>query len=480
MVDRSPPSRAPALIALSAAVSIAFVPGADHRPPVVPSAHAEGPAVYLPLALRGGAPVRAALDRARVFGMQISEVRFRDPKVISDVHAAGATFWRTFVFWDEVEPERARPPAYSWHLYDPLFQTASRLGLVVIAEVQGNPAWAADLPGGPPRDLDTLAQFMAAAVERYDGDGVADAPGSPIVRYWELYNEPDNTDFALAREGRGWGAWGRSGAEYARMLKRVYPVVKLASPGAQVLFGGVAHDNFLEESGPFNAAFVDDVLAAGAGPYFDIMNFHYYPLYAPRWAPFGPGPIGKAAAIRRKLAAHGVVKPMMITEAGTWSAAGPPYPSATPADQARYVPQVYAQALAADVETLIWFHYDDVAGFDDPARGLVDRDLAPKPALVAYRVASEVLAGASPMRPARDQAAPGEVYWFRRDDERVAVAWTHDGATASLAVRAPSVEWIQTLGRRHTVRDAADGRADGVTRVPYGPDPVFVRVPAAP
>jgi hypothetical protein len=121
-----------------------------------------------------------------------------------------------------------------------------------------------------------------------------------------------------------------------------------------------------------------------------------------------------------------------------------------------------------------------VAGFDDPARGLVDRDLAPKPARSAYRVASSALAGALPDARARDTSAAGEVYWFQRGDERVAVAWTSDGSQARLAVRAPSVEWIQTLGNRHIVRDTADGRLDGMTHVPYGPDPVFVRVLPSP
>ncbi len=458
--------------ALAVLIASAAAPAAPAR-----TGLADGAPVYLPLSLRNAAPPQILPDRARVFGMQISEVRFRDPAIIAEVREVGATYWRTFLFWDEVEPTRSTPPRYDWSLYDPLFQAADRLGLTVIAEIQGNPAWAAEYPGGPPHDLDTLAQFMAAAVERYDGDGVDDAPGRPVVRFWELYNEPDNTDGTLAREGRGWGYWGHAPAAYAQMLKRVYPVVKLANPRARLVFGGIAHDAFVGEGGPFNPTFLDDVLRAGAGPYFDVMNFHYYPLFAARWAAHGPGIIGKTAAVRRKLESFGVDKPMMVTEAGMWSAANPPYPAATPADQMRYVPELYAQSLAAGLETVVWFQFDDVAGFDDPARGLVDRDLAPKAARTAFRVASTTLAGAVADTPARDTRAAGEVYWFRRAGERIAVAWTRDGSMARLAVRAPSVEWIQTLGNRYHVRDGADGRVDGLTEVPYGADPVYVRVP---
>ena len=438
-----------------------------------------GPAVrppgraLLPVVLRGH------LAGPGIFGMQISENRFRDPEMIAAVRRAGAGWWRTFLFWDEVEPVETSPPTYDWRLVDPLFQAADDAGLKVIAEIQGNPKWVAAYPGGPPRDLDALARFVAAAVERYDGDGVADAPGSPTVRYWELYNEPDNTSGDLAQEGRGWGYWGHNGAEYARMLKRVYPVVKIVDPRAQVVLGGIALDAFLPH-GPFDPQFLDDVLAAGGGGSFDVMNFHYYPLFAANWERFGPDLVGKARAVRAMLAAHGLDKPMMVTEAGLWSAAEPPYPPATETEQARYVPQLYARALASELVAVCWFQYDDVELLDDPARGLVASDGRPKPAHRAYGVAADLLAGARPAAPVRLAGDPGEVYRFERGSEQVVVAWTLDGSQATLRLAAPSVLRVHFLGSRIVVRDAADGRIDGVTEVVYGTDPVFLLVPAGP
>jgi len=440
-----------------------------------PAAVAAGaPSAYLPVLAKGHEWPRRA-----VFGMQISEDRFRDPEMIRSVRAAGATWLRTFLFWDEVEPVRTRPPTYDWRLYDPLFRAASEQGLNVIAEIQGNPRWVADFPGGPPRDLDALAQFVAAAVERYDGDGHLDGPGQPVVRYWELYNEPDNTDAQLAMEGRGWGFWGFHGAEYARMLKRVYPAVKIASPAAQVVFGGVAYDGFIPHDGPFNPRFTDDVLAAGGGPFFDVMNFHYYPLFAGNWREFGIGIVGKAAAVRAVLAQHGLEKPLMLTEAGSWSAASPPYPSTTPQEQANYVVQLHARALVADMRAVCWFTYDDVAGVDDPARGLVDRDLRAKPALAAYRVASEALGGARYHATAAADPAGAEVYWFRRGAQPLAAAWSNDGVVRHLALRAPGAWRTRAMGGRLLVTDEADGALDGVTHVPFGREPVFVAPLAA-
>ncbi len=439
----------------------------------------EMPPIYLPLGLRQAGPAKPFGDRSPVFGLQLSEMRYHDPVLVDESREVGAYYWRAFIFWDEIEPQRSQPPSYDWSRYDALFGRASDRGLRIIAEISGNPSWAADYPGGPPHDLDTLARFAAAAVERYDGDGVDDAPGGIRIREWELYNEPDNADPEIALQGRGWGYWGHRGADYARMLRRVYPVIKLANPEARVILGGLAHDAFLPDNGPFDPDFLDDLLAAGGGPYFDVMNFHYYPPFAPAYAEHGVDVLGKAAFIRKKLQSYGLDKPMMVTEAGMWSAAEPPYPPATPEDQLRYVAKLYTRILAGGIETAIWFQYDDIWGVDDPARGLVDGDLLRKPSWNAYRLASAELAGAIPERPARDPVAAGEVYWFRQGEDRLAVAWTEAGQ-ASLNIRAPEVEWVHALGNRRRLQDAADGRSDGMTRVPYGADPVFIRVPAQP
>lgn len=435
-------------------------------------------AVFLPLLLRDGAPRPLHSDRATVFGAQLSEVRFRDPAMVSRVRRSGAVFLRSLVFWDEIEPRRESPPRYDWSLYDGLLRHAHQEGLEIIAEVVGNPTWAAEYPGGPPRDLDPLVQFLAAAVERYDGDGLADAPGAPRIRYWELYNEPDNTDNELAKEGRAWGNWGREGAAYAQMLKRAYPAIRLANPAAKILLGGLAYDAFPEDGGPFNPAFLDDVLRAGGGCCFDIMNLHYYPLFAFRWQSQGPDIVGKTQAVRRKLGDYGLDKPLMVTEAGMWSAALPPYPPATPDDQVRYVAKLFTRSLAVGVQTVIWFQYDDVTGFDDPARGLVDTALQPKPAETAFRLASELLADAVPERQPRDLLASGEVYWFKQGEDRLAVAWTEDGSQASLSIRAAEVERVHGLGTRQSLRDESDGKLDGLVTVRYGQDPIFIQIPS--
>ena len=69
-----------------------------------------------------------------------------------------------------------------------------------------------------------------------------------------------------------------------------------------MLLGGIAYDWFYDQNnGNFNRYFLDDVLTAGGGDYFDIMNFHQYPAFASNWLPpgsEGPGLIEKTLALR--------------------------------------------------------------------------------------------------------------------------------------------------------------------------------------
>ena len=158
-------------------------------------------------------------------------------------------------------------------------------GYEPILTVHDNPVWAAAIFCGPlyPEHVATYADFMSALVARY---GVA--PYN--IRYFELGNEPDNADVT----GNGWvgGCWGKGhpnsaagagGDQYAAMLKVVYPAMKAANANAQVMTGGLVHDYWVEQGGPFDGHFLDDLLAAGGGNYFDVINFHLYEAFAGKW-----------------------------------------------------------------------------------------------------------------------------------------------------------------------------------------------------
>lgn len=81
----------------------------------------------------------------------------------------------------------------------------------------------------PPAYLPKFASFLSALVNRY-----SKPPYN--VHYWEIYNEPDNTDVNRAWLG---GCWGGKGKEYGDMLKTAYPAIKAADPDAEVMLGSI-------------------------------------------------------------------------------------------------------------------------------------------------------------------------------------------------------------------------------------------------
>ncbi len=167
--------------------------------------------------------------------------------------------------------------------------------------------------------LTQFTSFVGALVERYDGDGSNDAPGSPKVEYWEFYNEPDAG--ICTRHA------GAIGKEYAQMLAPYIQREKLQIRMQKCCWAELPTTGLRIKNGPFVREFLDDVLENGGGPHFDIMNFHQYPPFAANWgAPNGPGLVEKTRAIRAKLTEYGLDKPIMITESGMHSNDARPRP----------------------------------------------------------------------------------------------------------------------------------------------------------
>jgi hypothetical protein len=328
----------------------------------------------------------------------------------------GVKWVRTFVFWSEVEPTREDSPKYHWKKYDEKFRRLTEMGLTPIVIIAGNPSWMSTHPGGPfdKGDVKDYLRFVQALVKRYDGDGKEDAPGSPKILYWEIYNEPDLVFMEYARYNT-WGFWGNEPVKYANLLKAVYPVIKGACPDAQVVFGGIALDNWAH----FNSKFFEDVLKSGGGPFFDIMNFHYYLPFHRVWDRFGPDIIGKVNYIKNQLTSHGLKKEIFCTEAGHWSAE-----ESSLEFQASYLVKLFARAMAADLKSVIWYVLvdQDTKGTDF-TRGLVDTKLNKKPAYYALRHLVTYLKGAIYRQPLVPSQEGGDIQfeldWMERIQTKI-------------------------------------------------------------
>lgn len=112
-----------------------------------------------------------------------------------------------------------------------------------------------------PCDADAWVEAVTALVERYDGDGVDDAPGlARPITVWEVLNEPELRSEELT-------FFFGEAEDYARLLQQTAAAVYEACPECSVLHGGSAG---AEES----VAFWSAVYQSAVGGAFDIANVH--------------------------------------------------------------------------------------------------------------------------------------------------------------------------------------------------------------
>jgi hypothetical protein len=462
--------------------------------PAMPDA---GQSLYLPVALRDACN---GLKSAGFGGFQVYGGANSGSPYHSALMDSGASWVRLVIDWSQIEPKNTTPANYSWRETDSIARLAYERCMPIIFLFENNPAWASSLAQGPldKVGLSELVQVMQAIVERYDGDGFQDAPGSPQVIYFEMYNEPDMG--LVASEER----WGNYGDKYAAMLKAVYPAIKQVNPDAKVVFGGIAYDNFSDATwaGPFVRKFLDDVLKNGGGAYFDIMNYHFYPHFGYNWTKNfpkdGPGLVEKTEAIRAVLRKYNVNKPVIITEMGWHSNGRAPYGSYVL--QTRYLQQVFTQAKAAGIPMAAWWPLADPRdAFDNGDTGVITNKNFPpitrKPSYFAYQTFMREIA---PARFVAEVASEPDIkiYQFQDDakNRTIYVAWTNptdmgtmwgtptvpykdSTRTTTIKLKANSAElYNYTWSPQATIADADDGKRDGFITVWISGSPGYIVV----
>jgi len=371
----------------------------------------------------------------------------RDEEVLTLAHQAGVRWVRIYLSWAAIEPFNTTPDHYNWEGYDSLFANLANYGFTPVVTISSNPSWAATKPLGPidKAPLSEFAEFVAAVVERYKS----------TVKYWEFYNEPDAPD----------DCWYGQGAEYAEMLKAVYPAVHRADPEGKVVFGGLAYDWWAGCEDCFDLHFLDDVIANGGGAYFDVMNYHYYNRLGDKWSP--PNVIGKGLALQAKLPPEMRGMPFLITEMGEPCACEPMTPPCSHEMASRFVVQGFVQGMAASdygikLLGIMWF---TMKYYPEPdvnlVWGLLDENLSPQPEYIAFQTLTQELAGASYSH--RMNGVSGvEGYVFTLPDggeKRVMWSASEDGEVVSF--QGSQVRVVDKFGSESLVSDGSTGDLDG-------------------
>ncbi|GAB4469715.1 MAG: hypothetical protein Kow00124_05150 [Anaerolineae bacterium] len=310
------------------------------------------------------------------------------PEAAADL---GAAWTRVKFHWGVIQPEGPDQwvePAPG----DAAIDAELAAGRQVIGLLIGIPDWARD-PDGLPRGLylapddagNSWAAFVREAVRRYRGR----------IDHWIVWNEPDIWDAAHPT-----ATWAGSEADFARLLKVTYLAAKGANPEAVIHLAAFTHWwDALYDREPYFGRLLDELAAdpeaAASGYYYDVATMHIY---------FNPATVYELLEQYRAIqAAHGLEHPFWLVETNAAPSSDParvvvdPTFRISPLEQAAYMPQALALALAGGAERIGVYKLIDTPGdllANPEPFGLLREDGSPRPAYLTTTVAFEQLAGA--------------------------------------------------------------------------------------
>lgn len=355
------------------------------------------------------------------------------PAHLGLVKEAGFDWFKYYVYWDTIEPER--DGVYAWLSVDGLLEDACRHDLHLLLRVErASGDWT------PIRD-DEMAGWQAlfaALAGRIAQKRVACA--TPYFVALEVWNEP-NLDFQ-------WGGKPVDPARYTEMVRRAYLGAKSADPTLPIVAGSLAPTG---ETGGWalnDVVFLQEMYAHGLSGHFDVISIHNYGFGGPPedkthgWDILN---FRRAEDIYAVMVAHGDGdKPVWSTEFGWlldasaeghpecasyWDAIGFGWQKVTAEQQADYLRRAFAYADAhwpwmgvmfvsnLDFSVLPWYTTCE------PMRwfGILKPDTSPRPAYTALQEMDKRprLWGASEMR-----VEPAAFAWAVRLRERARITET--------------------------------------------------------
>lgn len=398
--------------------------------------------------------------------------------------------------WDLVEKNKG---VYNWTKTDELASKLSQNNFIIIWTTKSFNKWDQNVqdPSGNlkmPKDMTAYTDFISAAAERYDGDNINDAPGSPVVNYWQIENEVDGN------------FWDDTPANYATVLRESYESIKNANPNAKILISGISvPDGFYY----FHKSVLDE-LSKYPDTYFDVLDVHWYESAGD----YKMHPVGNYALagfitdLKSNLDSFGYGNSgIWFTETGTYSGShvkdmlGNTKPAQSELIQASELLKRYVYFTGHGVEKIFWHHMQEgtsVAGFDGYFSnvGLIyngqgSDDLGygvKKLSYYSYKKMAEVLEGSDWKNTAIVQEQDGiYIYKFTKQGTPIWVAWNDSSVTRTITIsgiNGARVVVTETVPRFSSGKDVVDyatafrrdtlNASNGTIVLTLGENPVFV------
>ena len=267
------------------------------------------------------------------------------------------------IVWDAVEPRRG---VFHWHRNDIIYAETYNNNVHMVVTILTPNRWDQGMGYGRPRHrfpvhVESYKEFLRRLVERYDGDGIDDAPGSPVINHWQIENEGDFF-------------WEDTPENYARLVKISYNVIKKQNPDAKVLLSGVATPKGFYDFYVPVLKYLKSMRENPTDRSFDIFDFHWVMGGSGRYkrAPFaGAGTTDLREcieSIRDTLTQYGYRVPIWITETASHSGMprrGLRVPFETERDQAAELIKRMIYPLSLGVQKVFWSTLVEMHGFGD-------------------------------------------------------------------------------------------------------------------
>jgi hypothetical protein len=301
------------------------------------------------------------------------------------------TAW-TRIRYQWADAQRGGPDSWTPQVSDEKIERELAAGRLVAGLLIGIPEWARDENGLPqglwlPYDDpgNSWGTFVRQVAERYAGR----------IDHWIIWNEPDIEAPAVAH------TWDGSVDDFAQLQRVAYLAAKDANPDAIIhlaAFTYWADVNAGREQ--YMARLLDSFLAdpeaAQHGYYFDVATAHLY---------FQPDQVYDLLLLFQGIMRErGIDKPIWLVETNAPPHDDPSWPvpertlSVMQDEQAAFMPQALASALAAGAERIAVYKMQDIVG-DRRANpepfGLLRLDGSRRPAFRALHVAVQYMGGSS-------------------------------------------------------------------------------------
>jgi hypothetical protein len=325
-----------------------------------------------------------------------------------------------------------------------------------------------------PEYLENYRDFVRQIVERYDGDGVSDAPfvnEIKNIKYYQIENEP-------GKKPNKWSVfWEGTAADYAALFLVAHSVIKEADAGAKVALSGFTHvaiKYYLEK----DMSFISEVLRIihEKDVDFDIFDYHSYKNY-------------KTFIKTTKFTG----KPVWVTETSVNK--NQMDPNYTVEEYNRFVAKDivkrYSTMFFRGAKKVFWVNFSDkedaiwtipMAPNDfEQFRGLTQNDLTPKPVYYTYKL---FITKVKDKEPVRKVAIEPYVwaYKFGQGDGAVYVIWYDNTQSVSKGVNIP-LPWENVL-ITHVITEPGvtepyteiKSTQDGVLQITLDDSPIFLEM----